>query len=118
MKKIEKALEMMNEFDYGSYILNDKLYVKVWNGDLSDSTSFQVSEEEIDKWAAEYNTKRREVLLREAKHDLQLIHDTIHYSGNEEIYKAEWHEDVTLGELLVNVTKYVDEMNKLESNGE
>jgi len=118
MKKIEKALKMMNEFDYGGYILNDKLYVKVWNGDLSESSSFQVSEEEIDKWAEEYNTKRREVLLQEAKHDLQLIHDTIHYSGNEKVYNVEWHEDVTLGALLVNVTKYVDEMNELESNGE
>ena len=116
MKRIEKALKMMEEFEYSATIVNDKLYVTAWNTEQDESADFQVGEEEIDKWAAKYNTKRRAELIREAKHDLQLIYDTIHYSGNEGVFKAEWHEDITFGMLLGNIAKCVNEMNELESS--
>ena len=118
MNRIEKALKIMEELNYQATIVNDKLYVTAWNKEQSDSADFQVSEEEIDKYAAEYNTKKRAKLLRDVQHDLQLTYDTIHYSGNEGVFKAEWHQGITFGMLLENIAKCVNKMSELESSNQ
>ena len=114
MKNIEKALKMMDELDYDSYILNDKLYVKVWNEGLSESSSFQVSEEDIDKWAADYDLNRRTELLQEMRVDLKMIYETIKATGNDKFYELEYHESFPIKTLLSNIDCELDELSKLE----
>ena len=115
MNKIEKALKMMEEFNYQATIVDDKLYVTAWNMEQSDSADFRVSEEDIDKWAADYDLNRRTELLQEMRVDLNMIYDTIKATGKK-FYELEYHESFPLKTLLSNIDCQLDELQKLESN--
>ena len=108
MKKIEKALKMLEEFNYQATIVDDKLYI---TSDLRHA--FQLSEEEIDKWAADYDLNRRTELLQEIRVDLNMIYDTIKATGKEEFYELEYHECFPIKTLLSNIDCALDELNKL-----
>ena len=113
MKKIEKALKMMHEFNYQATIVNDKLYVTAWDAEHGDSADFRVSDEDIDKWAADYDLNRRTELLQDIRVDLNMIYDTIKSTGKEEFYELEYHESFPIKTLLSNIDCALDELNKL-----
>lgn len=114
MNKIEKALKMMEEFNYPATIVDEKLYITAWNAEQSDSADFQVSEEDIDKWAADYDLNRRTELLRELREDLNMIYGTISATGKEKFYELEHYESFPIKTLLSNIDCQLDELNKLQ----
>ena len=116
MNKMQKALKMLEEFNYQATIVDEKLYVTAWNMEHADSADFQVSEEDIDKWAADYDLNRRTELLQEMRVDLKMIYETIKATGKEKLYELEYHESFPVGTLLSNIDCALDELQKLESN--
>lgn len=118
MNKTEKALKMLEEFNYQATIVDDKLYITAWDAEHGDSADFRVSDEDIDKWAADYDLNRRTELLQEIRCDLNMIYDTIKATGNEEFYELEYHESFPLKTLLSNIDCELDELQKLESSND
>jgi len=118
MKKIKKALKMMEEFNYPATIVNGKLYITAWDAEHGDSADFRVSDEDIDKWAADYDLNRRTELLQEMRVDLKMIYETIKATGKEEFYELEYHESFPIKTLLSNIDCHLDELQKLESSND
>lgn len=113
MKKIEKALNMMEEFNFPATIVNDKLYITAWNKDYSDTADFVVSKADIDKWAADYDINRRGELLSEMRDDLLMIYRTID-AINKDVFEMEHIESFPLKTLLSNIDCHLDELNKMQ----
>ena len=114
MNKMQKALKMLEEFNYQATIVDDKLYITAWDAEHCDSADFRVSDEDIDKWAADYDLNRRTELLREMRTDLNMIYDTIKAKGKGEFYELEYHESFPIKTLLSNIDCQLDELNKLQ----
>lgn len=114
MKRIEKALKMMEEFNYQATIVDNKLYVTAWNTEQSDSADFQVSKEDIDKWAAHYDRERTKQLLVEMREDLNKIYETIEETNNGDVYEIEMRGYPPMKTLLSNIDCQLDELNNLE----
>tara|TARA_R110002167_G_scaffold102276_1_gene265508 strand:- start:1529 stop:1825 length:297 start_codon:yes stop_codon:yes gene_type:complete len=54
MKIVEKALEVLqNKYGIDGRIYDDKLYLAVWNDELSDTIDVQASNSQVERWASE-----------------------------------------------------------------
>ena len=69
MKIVEKALEVLqNKYGIDGRIYDDKLYLAVWNDELSDTIDVQASNSQVERWASESESfdlteKEKEILL-------------------------------------------------------
>ena len=112
MKKIEKALKAMEDYNYDANIVDGKLYITAWDIHQGDSASFQVSDEEIDKWAADYDRERTVQLLAEIRSDLNTTYKTIE-TISRDVYEMEAVESFPIKTLLSNIDCALDELQKL-----
>ena len=112
MKKIEKALKAMEDYNYNANIVDDKLYITAWDIHQGDSASFQVSDEEVDKWAADYDRERTVQLLADIRADLNATCNTID-ALNRDVYEMELVASFPIKTLLSNIDCALDELQKI-----
>ena len=69
MTTSEKALEVLQtKYGIDGRIYDDKLYLAVWNDELSDTIDVQASNSQVERWASESESfdlteKEKEILL-------------------------------------------------------
>ena len=55
MRTIDKAVDVLkNKYSTDSTIIHGKLYISLWNNDLSDTIDVEVSQDQVRDWANEY----------------------------------------------------------------
>jgi hypothetical protein len=116
MKLIEKAHKALIDDNYDASIISGKLCITAWNMERSDSADFQLSKQDIDKWAATYDIDRRTELLQRMRFDLNMIYETIKATHKGKFYELEHYESFPIKTLLSNIDCHLDELNKLQSN--
>ena len=57
MRTIDKAVDVLkNKYSTDSTIIHGKLYISLWNNDLSDTIDVEVSQDQVRNWASKYKS--------------------------------------------------------------
>ena len=92
MKIVEKALEVLqNKYGMDARVHKNKLYLSVWNKELSDTIDVEISKHQVRDWASEYKVD----IWNEVYKALSKAESMCYESGDDKLFDmCVYHKDI------------------------
>lgn len=117
MNKTQKAGRVLDGLGYEVSVEDNKLYVKAWNEEISDSMDFEVSQGVINKWANEFDQDIRKHLLGFMQQYLDMLREAIegvNKKNGVNIFEKRLYENYTIGDIISGMCESIKKLQELE----
>ena len=109
------AVRGLNEMGFDAYTENGKVYMNVWNADLADKFTFEISEEEMLLHGKKYAERmQREVTMQE----WEMVELTCNPANKDSVCFETYGDDAEIIAKMIAENRVVTLMDDNDGNGE